>query len=197
MAGSDPNPAITSCICQRDRNVLESLADGATSPGQAAAAASAATTAAAAAAAATAASAAAPATAAAATSAPLRNLFPDVGRAGVFLVEDVERPQADVGDFFLTEHDLGESGIPGRRIRTRHGGRGGCSARERQRRDSDSYNRYGLLVSFSLRSLLLVRHRLVLPYLPADVRGYGPSLVAVFVAFAQTPGKAVYIRELR
>ncbi len=172
-SGPDPNPAMTTCVCQRNRKV-SSLAEPATSIRQTPAAASAATTAAAAAAAATAASAAAPAaSAASAASAPLRNLFPDVGRAGVFLVEDVEGPQADVGDFFFAERDLRPDGIPRRRIRGRHSGRGGCPARERQRHADDSDNRYGFLATLSLRSLLLVRHCLVLPYLPADARRSG------------------------
>jgi hypothetical protein len=162
-----PDGVGTGCMA----GLLRVLADLATSPGQAAAAAASAT-ATAPSAAATAASAAA--SAASAASAPLRNLFPDVGRAGVFLVEDVEGPQADVGDFFFTEGDLGQRGIPGRRIRDRHSGRRGCPARERQRHAHDSDNRYGLFATLSLRSLLLARHCLILPYLPADVRRSGP-----------------------
>src|SRR5215471_14895079 len=108
---------------QRNRSA-PSLADTANSPRQAAAAASAAA-AAAAAAAASAASAAPAASAAAAASAASGKFFPKSGRFGVFLVEDVERPQADVGDFFLTESDLGRGGIPRRYFRGRHGGRCG------------------------------------------------------------------------
>src|SRR6516225_5861988 len=94
---------------QRNRSA-PSLADTANSPRQAAPAAAAA----AAAAAASAASAAPAASAAAAASAASGKLFPKSGRPGVFLVEDVERPQADVVDFFLTESDLGRGGIPPR-----------------------------------------------------------------------------------
>src|SRR5262249_35063086 len=114
---------------QRNRSA-PSLADAANSPRQAAAAASAAAAATAAAAAAAAASAA---PAAAAASAASGKFFPKSGRFGVFLVEDVERPQADVGDFFLTESDLGRGGIPRRYFRGRHGGCCGCAARQRQR----------------------------------------------------------------
>jgi hypothetical protein len=51
--------------------------------------------------------------------------------AGVFLVEDVERPQTDVGDFFLIERDLRRHDSPRRRIGGRHGRRSGCTASER------------------------------------------------------------------
>jgi hypothetical protein len=64
------------------------------------------------------------------------------GCSGGFLVEDVERPQADVGDFFLIEGDLGRSGIPGRHIRRRYGGCRGGAARQRQRYADDSHRRY-------------------------------------------------------
>jgi len=74
------------------------LADAATSPGPAATAA----TAAAAAASRGAASAAAAAAAAAATATP-GEFFADLGCCGVFLVEDIERRQADVENFFLTQ----------------------------------------------------------------------------------------------
>jgi hypothetical protein len=71
------------------------LAGAATSPGPAATAATAATAAAAAAS-------HGAASAAAATATP-GEFFADLGCCGVFLVEDIERRQADVGDFFLTE----------------------------------------------------------------------------------------------
>jgi hypothetical protein len=146
-------PPLTDWIT--DGSAKFGLADLATSPGQAAAAASAT---AAAAAAATAASAAASATATAAASAPLRNLFPDVGRADVFLIKDVKRPQADVGDFFLIESDLGSACVPGRCIRSRHSGCRGCTTRQRQRYSGDSHDRDGLPTSLPLRSTFCVRH---------------------------------------
>src|SRR5215510_5209390 len=121
---------------QRNRSA-PTLADTANSPRQAAAAASAAS-----------AASAAPAAAAAASS----KFFPKSGRSGVFLVEDVERPQADVGDFFLTESDLRRGGIPRRYFRGRHSGCGGCAARQRQRHADDSRYRYDFLWIFSLRN---------------------------------------------
>src|SRR5262245_37610866 len=125
---------------QRNRSA-PSLADAANSPRQAATAASAAAAATAAAAAAAAAASAAPAAPAAAAAASGK-FFPKSGRSGVFLVEDVERAQADVGDFFLTESDLGRGGIPRRYFRGRHSGCRGCAARQRQRHADDSRYRY-------------------------------------------------------
>ena len=136
-----------------------SLADAANAPRQAAAATTAATaTAAATAAAASAAPAAAAASAAPAAAAALGNSFAERARAGVFLVEHVERAQTDVGDFFFGQRDLRPKGILGRRIGRRHGGRRGCSARQRQGDADDSYNRYSLLITLSLRSRPLLRH---------------------------------------
>jgi len=153
---------------QRNRSA-PTLADTANSPRQAAAAASAAAASAAAASAAAAAASAASAAPAAAAAAS-GEFFPKSGRSGVFLVEDVERPQADVGDFFLTESDLGRGGIPRRYFRGRHSGCCGCAARQRQRHADDSHHRYGFLRMFSLRSTLRVRHSRVLPRLLANVR---------------------------
>src|SRR6516162_7489782 len=133
---------------QRNRST-PALADTANSPRQAAAAASA---------------------AAASAAAASGEFFPKSGRSGVFLVEDVERPQADVGDFFLTESDLGRGGIPRRYIRGRNSGCRGCAARQRQGHADDSHHRYDFLRMFSLRSTLRVRHSRVLPRLLANVR---------------------------
>src|SRR5215831_18950578 len=153
MAGSNlVNPAMTLRL-QRNRSA-PTLADTANSPRQAAAAASAA---------------AAAATAAAAPAAS-GEFFPKSGRSGVFFVEDVERAQADVGDFFLTESDLGRGGIPRRYFRGRHSGCGGCAARQRQRHADDSRYRYDFLWIFSLRNTLRLRHSRVLPRLLANIR---------------------------
>src|SRR5262245_12324953 len=153
---------------QRNRSA-PSLADAANSPRQAATAASAAAAATAAAAAAAAAASAAPAAPAAAAAASGK-FFPKSGRSGVFLVEDVERAQADVGDFFLTESDLGRGGIPRRYFRGRHSGCRGCAARQRQRHADDSRYRYDFLWIFSLRNTLRLRHSRVLPRLLANIR---------------------------
>src|SRR5262249_22715655 len=127
-------------------------------PRQAAAAAAA--TAAASAAAASAAPTAAAAAASASATAGI--LLAEPRRAGVFPIEDEERSQADVGDFFFADRNLRQNGTMGWRIRGRHRGRRGRTARQRQRRDGDSDNRHGLLASLSLRSLRLVRHSRVL-----------------------------------
>src|SRR5262249_5190158 len=124
----------------------------------------------AAAAAASAASAAAPAAAAAAASAASGKLFAESRRSSVFLVEDVERPQADVGEFFLTESDLGRGGIPRRYIRGRNSGCRGCAGRQRQGHADDSHHPDDFLRMFSLRSTLRVRHSRVLPRLLANVQ---------------------------
>src|SRR5262249_62043383 len=115
---------------QRNRSA-PSLADRATPPRQAAAAASAAATSAATAAAAAAAASAA--SAASAAPAASCKSFPKSRRSGVFLVEDVERPQADVGDFFLTESDLRRGGVPPPDFPGRPSGGGGGGAPPRRR----------------------------------------------------------------
>src|SRR5262249_30426212 len=148
-----------------------SLADShAASHPKTAAAASAAASAAAAAAAAAAADSSASAAAAAAASAPLGNSFAEPRHTGVFLVEDVERRQADVGCFFLTGCARGRGRGPRRHIRRRHGGRCGRAARQRQRYADDSYDRYGLLATLSFFSMVLVGHWRSLPYLRAKYR---------------------------
>src|SRR5262249_53069472 len=184
MAGSNPNPAMTNCVCQRNWNVLDVSRCGTlpttsssrsrrtrnrppppppphpAAPAAAAPAASAPPAAAA---------------AAASASATAGVLLAEPRRAGVFLVEDKERSQTDVGDFFFAERNLRRNGIMGWRIRGRHRGRRGRTARQRQRREGGSDNRHGLLASLSLRSLRLGRHNRVLPYLRVDVRVVGPS----------------------
>jgi hypothetical protein len=78
------------------------LTDAAITPGPAAAAAAAAATATAA----TASPAASAATSAAATSTTPGDFFAELMCCSVFLVEDIERRQADVRDFLLTEKDF-------------------------------------------------------------------------------------------
>src|SRR5205823_12800707 len=106
------------------------------------------------------------ASAAAAASAPSGILL--AGYLDVFLVEDVERPQAHVGDFFLTESELGGSRIPRRHISGRHRRGGGCTARQRQRPPDGAHHRYDLFPSGSLRSLPRTWH-IVLPCVLANV----------------------------
>jgi hypothetical protein len=80
------------------------------------AAASAATASAAAASAATASATAASkkSSAASTASAAPGKLLANPGYSGGFLIKDVERSQADVGDFLLVEGNLGRGGIPSR-----------------------------------------------------------------------------------
>jgi hypothetical protein len=70
--------------------------------------------------------------------------------AGVFLVENVERPKADVGNFFFIERELGRHESTRRRIGSRHGGRGGRATGERQRHAHGSQHRYGFAATLSL-----------------------------------------------
>src|SRR4051794_21775314 len=130
-------------MCQRKRKCL-ALADGATSPRQAAAATAAAAAATAATASPAAASATPPAapTATATSAAPSGNLFAGPSCAGILLVENKERAEADVGDLFFTESESGSRcGILGWSIRNRPGGRRRCAARQRQRHANDSQRR--------------------------------------------------------
>src|ERR1700730_14864197 len=122
-------PAMTTSPYQRNRKVPPRLTPAATSPGQAATAATAA--AATASPASSAAAATTAASAAAATSAAPCNLFAEPVCSSVFLVEDVERPQADVGDFLFTESDFVTRRAVRRRrhIHCRPTGRCGCAPR--------------------------------------------------------------------
>src|SRR5207245_11073312 len=81
----------------------------------------------------TASAAAAAAAASAAAAARAGNSLAEPGSAGVFFVEYVKRPQADVDDFLFAERDLRRGLTPGRRIRGRHSGRPGCAPRDRPR----------------------------------------------------------------
>jgi hypothetical protein len=157
------NPAMTTCVCQRNRK-CPSLAETARSPRQAAAAAaaaSAATTAASPAASSAAATATSAAPAAAASA--CKFLAVELACSGGFLVEDVERRQADVGDLFLTERDDLRCRILRRHIRYRSGGRCGCSAaRHRQGHPGDSQHRHGFTPTLSLRGALCLRHGRIL-----------------------------------
>jgi hypothetical protein len=145
------------------------LADAANAP-RPAASATATAAAAAATAAASAASAAASASSAAPTPAASGKLFAEPGRSGVLLVEDIECPQADVGDFLFIEGDLlTKREIRRRCLRCRHCSCCGCAARERQRHANGPQHGHRFLLTRSLRSLFRTWH-VVLPCLPANVR---------------------------
>ena len=139
------------------------LADAATSDRPAAAATAAAC-------AASEAASAAPA-AATASAAPSK-FFAELGLCGVLLVEDIERRQAHVGDFLLTESDdLRRHRILRRYIRHRTGRRCGSSAAgHRQRHPCDSQHGHRFTQTLPLRSALRVRHGKVLRNLRANVR---------------------------
>ena len=63
--------------------------------------------------------------------------------SGIFFVEDIERCQADIKDFLLTESDsVTHFGVPRQHIRRRLTGCCGCSARQRQRQPSGAQHRY-------------------------------------------------------
>lgn len=132
---------MTSCVDQRDRKVVASANEAASSPRNAAVAA---------AARAASASSAGPATsgaasAARAASAAASVLYARLARFEVFPVENKERRQADVHDFFFTESDVrARRGTPYIRHRS-NVSRRGCSSRQRHRHADDSRNRDGLL----------------------------------------------------
>ena len=92
-------------------------------------------------------------TAAAATS---DELYAGPQCCDVFFVEDVERRQADVGDFLLGESDfVAHSSVRRRHIRRRPTG---CAARQRERQTGGPQHWQSFASALSLRSLLRARH---------------------------------------
>jgi hypothetical protein len=78
---------------------------------------------------------------------------------GVFLVEDKERAQADVRDFLFAEDNfVAQRDVLRRQIRCGGSGRRRCAADHRQRHAGDSRRWYGFPQTFSLRSVLRMRH---------------------------------------
>jgi hypothetical protein len=66
-------------------------------------------------------------------------LFTELGLASIFLVEDVERGQANVGHFLFAEKDLVTLRcVLCRRVRRRAGGCCGCDARQGQGHAGDA-----------------------------------------------------------
>ena len=95
--------------------------------------------------------------AAAATAATSDELYAGSQCCDVFFVEDVERRQADVGDFLLGESDfVAHSSVRRRHIRRRPTG---CAARQRERQTGGPQHRQSFASALSLRSLLRARHR--------------------------------------
>ena len=139
-------------------------------PPPAASTTSAAAAAAAASATSVAASAASAASVAAVATAVSGKLQAGLGCSGVFLVEDVERRQADVSDFLLKESVfVSHSRVLRRHIRCRPTGYRGCAARQRQRQPGGSQQRHGACSTRALCSFLRARHDRVLPHLRATV----------------------------
>jgi hypothetical protein len=99
-----------------------------------------------------------PASAAAAASAP-GDLHAVLGGCGVLLVENIERRQADVGDFFFTESDgVTRSKVRRQRLILRRRDRSGRTARQRESQSRGSQHRYSFCYTFALRSLLYPCH---------------------------------------
>jgi hypothetical protein len=95
--------------------------------------------------------------AAAATAATSDELYAGSQCCGVFSVKDVERRQADVGDFLLGESDfVAHSSVRRRHIRRRPTG---CAAGQRERQTGGPQRRQSFASELSLRSLLRARHR--------------------------------------
>ena len=90
-------------------------------------------------------------------------LYAGFGCSDIFLVEDIERRQTDISDFFFAESDfVARCGALHRHIRCGHLGCRGA-ARQRQGQPGGSQQRHGACSMLSLRSLLRVRHGGVLP----------------------------------
>jgi hypothetical protein len=186
MAGSNLiEPGHDETIRQRNRTAPELSADAARTPRQAAAAATAAAaTTAATSGAATATSAT---SAAAATSAATGHLLTEPRSAGVLLVENEERSQADVGDLLLAEGEpRSRRGIFRRHVRHRTGRCRRCAARQRQRHANDSQRRYDFFPALSLRSLLRHCHSRILH----EYQHMFAVARSGRVGFAQAPCKA-------
>ena len=162
MAGSNLiEPGHDETIRQRNRKAPQ-LADAARSPRQAAAATTATTATTAATSGAATATSAAPA-AAATSAAATGHLLTEPRCAGILLVENEERSQADVGDLLLAESkSRARRGILRRHVRHRTGGCRRCAARQRQRHANDSQRRDNFFPALSLRSLLRHCHRRIL-----------------------------------
>ena len=95
-------------------------------------------------------------TAAAATAATPDELYAGPQCCDALFVEDVERRQADVGDFLLGESDfVAHSSIRRRPIRRRPTG---CAARQRERQTGGPQHWQSFASALSLRSLLRARH---------------------------------------
>ena len=91
-----------------------------------------------------------------ASAAVANKLYAGLGPSDVFLVEDIERRQADVRDFLFTESDF---------VRCRPNGCSRCAAHHRQGQPGCPQQRHGACSTLPLRRFLRARHVGVLPYL--------------------------------
>ena len=155
-----PRQAATAAAAAPAAAAAQAAASAAAASGAAASAAAAAVSAAAPGAAAAASAAAVSSAAAAATAAASGKLYvrTELG-CGVFLVEDKERAQADVRDFLFAEDNfVAQLDVLRWQIRCGGSGRRGCAAGHRQRYAGYSHRWYGFPETFSLRSVLRMRH---------------------------------------
>jgi hypothetical protein len=94
-----------------------------------------------------------------AATAPPSESFAHLRFRDVFLVEDIERRQAHVGNLLLTEKDfMGRREILRLDLRCRSAGRCRCCARQRKCNPGESQHGQGFPSTISLRSLLRSRH---------------------------------------
>src|SRR5262245_21202970 len=123
---------------------------------------------------------------AATTTAMSDKLYVGPGCPDVFLVEDIERRQGNVGNFLLTKSDfLALCGAPGRHVGCLSCGYRRCAARLRQRQPGGSQQGYGACPMLPLRGFLCLGHG-DLPYLLDRVRNdivrFGMGIRQAFVA---------------
>ena len=87
----------------------------------------------------------------------------------MFLVEDIERRQTNVGDVFLNQSDFGMCHcVPRRYIHCGPTGSCGRVAHQRQRHPRNAQDRRGFPPTLWFRNVLGTRHGKVLPYVRAD-----------------------------
>src|SRR4029077_7758397 len=93
----------------------------------------------------------------AASATSMGNFIDELRCFGVFLVEDIERREADVRNFLLIERNFGKRCVVlGRYVRYRHSCR--CTASQCKRCTGRRQSRSGYPPTHSLRSLLRARH---------------------------------------
>jgi len=87
----------------------------------------------------------------------------------MFLVEDIERRQTNVGDVLLNQSDFGMCHcVPRRYIHCGPTGSCGRVAHQRQRHPRNAQDRRGFPPTLWFRNVLGTRHSKVLPYVRAD-----------------------------